>query len=89
MIVEWLLDLVVQFVQWVMSLFSELALPDWASPTSDLATFIGYGASLGAWVPWATMAAVVGSVLLVYVVGFGVKLARQIIAHVPAFGGAG
>jgi hypothetical protein len=46
-------------------------------------------ASLGVWINWAAVAGAVGVALSVWLVCLGIKIVRAIIAHIPAFGGAG
>lgn len=90
MIVEWFLDLVSTVIDWFFGLFDGLSVPTWIkSPPGYVHDFFGSFASLGAWVPWAVIGSVVALVLGVYGVGFVVKVVKQILAHVPAFGGAG
>lgn len=90
MIVEWFLDLVIGFVNWFLELFEPLSVPSWlAAPSGDMAAFVSNVSSMGVWVPWGLLASVVASVIGVYVVTFTVKLIKQILAHVPAVGGAG
>lgn len=90
MIVEWFLDLVEVVVEWFLGLFDGLDIPDWiTTPSGDIALFVSNIESMGVWVPWDVMAVVVAGVIGVYVTTFIVKLVKQILAHVPAFGGAG
>lgn len=90
MIVEWFLDLVVTVAEWFFSLFDGFEIPDVvASPTGSIATLAGNVQAMGVWVPWAVVAGAVGASLGVWAVMFVIKLVKQILAHVPAFGGAG
>lgn len=90
MIVEWFLDLVQGVVEWFLGLFDSLEVPEWlTTPPPEIYTFFGNMQSMGVWVPWTLMGGVLAAVLSVYVIGFIAKLVKQILAHVPAFGGAG
>ena len=90
MIVEWFLDLVMGFVDWFLGLFDDWELPSiFSSPPSEIYTVVGFVDSLGVWVPWAVITTVVVAVISVYAVMFIIKIVKQILAHVPAFGGAG
>lgn len=90
MIVEWLLDLVEIVVGWVMGLFDGLEIPDAVSnPTGTFSTLVGQAAGMGVWVPWAVIAGAVVASLGVWLVGFIIKAVKQVLAHVPLFGGAG
>lgn len=90
MIVEWLLDLADGFVAWFFRLFDGLDVPEWiAGPPAYVYDFFGTLHSLGVWVPWFVMSSVAAVVLTVYGVGFIVKIVKQVLAHVPVFGGAG
>lgn len=88
MIIEWFLDLVMTVVDWFFSLFEGWELPD-LSPPDELLTLYSVISGSGVWVPWAAIALSVGSVIGVWVVMFIVKVIRQLLAHVPLFGGAG
>lgn len=90
MIVEWLFDLVATVVDWFFSLFNGLEVPSWLStPPSDLALFVSNFSSMGVWVPWDILAAVISAVVAAYASLFIVKLVKQVAAHIPGFGGAG
>lgn len=89
MIIEWLLDRVLDFVTSFFELFDDLEIPEWLTPSGQIASFFGNFYSVGVWIPWAVMGAVVSAVVVTYVVTFLVKVVKQILAHIPAFGGAG
>ncbi|MDQ4213302.1 hypothetical protein [Microbacterium capsulatum] len=46
-------------------------------------------ASIGAWMPWDTLAIVFPIVMLFYIGAFVVKVFRALFSHVPLFGGNG
>lgn len=89
MILEYLLDLVLGIVEWFLGLFDDLDIPSWLSPSGQIQSFISNFASVGVWIPWTVMASVVTAVVATYSITFVVKLVKQILAHVPGFGGAG
>ena len=90
MIIEWFLDLVTGFVEWVLGLFDEFDMPvEVLSPASGFTQLAAAVNGMGVWVPWAVVAASVGLVIGFWVVMMTVKIVRQIAAHIPLFGGAG
>lgn len=90
MIVEWFLGLIETVVEWFFSLFDGFEIPSAiSSPDSAFGELLGNVHGLGVWVPWGVIAAVVGAVLLTWITMFVIKLVKQVLAHVPAFGGAG
>lgn len=88
MIVEWFLDLWANFVEWIMSFFGELELPDWfLTGTSSVLSVINNGAGLGAWVPWGIVVGAVTVTFVIWFAGFGLKFARWLIGLIPTMGG--
>lgn len=75
MIIEWLLELGLGFVSWLLDL---MVAPDGAFDfLSDVATWIGpifagiHG--MGAWVPWPIVVVVVGAIFALWIALVGVK----------------
>ena len=90
MIVEWLLDLVTGFVGWVLGLFDDWQLPtELMSPHSGIFYVYSFLTSMGVWVPWAGIGVIVTITMGCYMFLFVVKLIKNLIAHVPGFGGSG
>lgn len=46
-------------------------------------------AGMGAWVNWTVLGACVAAAVGTWLVVVGIKLVRAVLAHIPAFGGAG
>ena len=53
------------------------------------APIIAGAAQIGNWMPWGTLVVVFPIVIGFYIAAFGVKVFRQLFAHVPLFGGTG
>lgn len=90
MITEWFLGLVSTVVQFFVD-----GIPDWEVPSQvvnlddTINGFTGMLDGSGVWLPWAFMFGCIAVVVGSYVVGLTVKVVRAVLAHVPAFGGAG
>lgn len=90
MIVEWLFDIVLVIVDWFLALFDDVEIPsEVRSPTSSFSTLAANVSAMGIWVPWSVIAGAVAASLGVYAVMFIIKLVKQVLAHIPLFGGAG
>lgn len=88
MIIEWLLDLVIGVVDWFFGLFDGWEIPD-LSPPPEIASLLSFLDGMGVWVPWAVIGVSITAVLGVWGVMFLIKIVRQVLAHVPLFGGSG
>lgn len=87
MVTEAIMDLLAGFVETLLGALPEFEVPDWLATASGMATEIaGYGAGLGVWVPARLIVAVAGTLLVVWLIGFGIKLTR-IVASFLTFGG--
>lgn len=90
MIAEWFFELALLVTDWFLSLFDGFELPlTVTSPSGSIATLAANVYSMGVWVPWVVVAGAVGASIAVWGVMFVVKLVKQVMAHVPGFGGAG
>lgn len=90
MIVEWLLDLMLTVVDWLLGLVPPDFLPSFVkSPPSELSQIAAQVEGMGVWVPWGVVAVAAASSLGVWGVLFVIKVIRQLFAHVPQIGGAG
>lgn len=90
MITEALVRVALGFVAWVATLFPDWQLPDWVSSMQEtelqlLQTYHG----LGVWVDWAAMGWAISAVAATYGIGFGIRMVRALLAHIPQFGGSG
>ncbi|KRA23520.1 hypothetical protein ASD65_03100 [Microbacterium sp. Root61] len=90
MISEWFLGLAVGFVQWLAGVFGEWTPPpELTGASSAVNGIIGSLAGMGVWVAWPVLGACVGAAITAWAIVVGIKLVRAVIAHIPAFGGAG
>jgi hypothetical protein len=90
MIVEWLMQMSVGFHAWLASLFPPVDLPEWVdNPFGGLLWVVEAAAGWGVWVNVGALALIATTVLTVYAVGFGIKLVRVVVAHIPFVGGGG
>lgn len=90
MIVEWIVKAALTIVQWLVSLFPSWEVPGWLTgfdvQVNNITAQIG---GMGSWVDWVFILSVVGTVLAVYGIIFGIQMIRTGAAHVPFFGGKG
>lgn len=91
MITEFFVVLAQGFVTWLLGLLPATDNARDLIVTADnaLAPILSGAASIGAWMPWGTLAIVFPIVIGFYIAAFGVKVFRQLFAHVPLFGGTG
>lgn len=88
MIIEWLYSLVPGLEDWFLGLFGPADIPDWLGNVSDfLASMINSAAGLGAWVPWAFVIGVSGTLLGVWLIGLLIRVVRWLIGLIPTMGG--
>lgn len=91
MVTEWVFDVFVSLAAFVGSWFVvewEVA-PFFVNFDSTINDVLDNLSGVGAWVDWGITFTVVGAVVLAWIVGLGVKLVRQIAAHLPVIGGSG
>lgn len=88
MIIEWLLDVALSVVEWVIGLFGQDAPPDWLGQIAGLlGTLFAAVAGLGVWVPWALVITVFGGLMLLWLTGFLIKGVRWLLSWVPVLWG--
>ena len=89
MITTWIIQTGTGFVGWIASLWpSDWEVPSWASGfMTTFAAIYTNVANLGAWVPWAILFGVVGSVIGVWLIGFLAKGLRWLVSWIPFMGG--
>ncbi len=90
MITTWLLSIGTNVAAWVATLFPTWTPPTWLSGLD--ATVNGFFANfngVGAWVNFTIPLIVVAAVLVVWVIGIGIKLIRAAVSYIPFFGGSG
>lgn len=90
MITQWLIDMTLQVLSWVGSLF-----PAWDPPTQLTSMTQGVNdvlsgmAGFGTWVDFPTLTVCVLVQIATWVVVVLIALVRAVAAHIPLFGGAG
>ena len=91
MITEWLMSIGVLVSNWFASLWpTDFQVPDFIVNLDTMINDILANLSgVGVWADWVFILAVVGVVLVVWLLALGVKVLRAIAAHIPFFGGAG
>lgn len=89
MIVSFFLDVALGLAGWVLDMFpADFEVPEWLTGFAVLVNEIfGNAVGMGAWVPWPFVLLVIGSVLTMWAIGFGIKFARWLIGLVPTMGG--
>ncbi|MGO2655220.1 MAG: hypothetical protein ACTH93_05235 [Pseudoclavibacter sp.] len=89
MITQWFLDAVGVFVSSVLGVFSWVQLPDvLVHPSGVISDMVSGTASLGVWIPWATLLVTVPIVLMSWLGGLGFRIFRALLSHVPGLGGS-
>lgn len=87
MITQWIGEFFSALVNFVLGLLPTVSPPSWLTDGSGyLATIWGYGAGLGAWIPWSLVGVVFAAVLVCIGIGFGIKVVR-IVASFATIGG--
>lgn len=90
MITEWLVKVGAGFVDWIVSLFPTLALPDGLVHLDDSVNgILAMGDGLGAFFDWTALGLLAAIPLTVWVAGLLLKGTRALLAHIPLIGGKG
>lgn len=90
MIVEWIMQLSAGFLDFVADWFPPLDLPEWIEhPFDGVEAIASVVVGANTWIDVAFVGGVAVVALGAYVAGFVVRLARALIAHIPAIGGGG
>lgn len=90
MIAEFFLGLVSVMGTFLIGLMPEDETADLASSASGIvATVVSNGSGLSIWFPWAVAAACAVTVGGAWLALFVVKIIRQLMTHIPFFGGTG
>jgi len=90
-IVEWIMGLGSGISGWIASLFpTDFEVPPFLANLDTMINDLLEGLTgIGAWVDWVFIIATVSVVIGVWLLAFGVKIIRAIVAHAPFVGGAG
>lgn len=89
MITAKLLDFLGALVSFVTGLLPTMPVPGWVDGASGhLTTILGYGAGLGAWIPWQIAGIVFGSLMIALGISFGIKVARIVASFLTLGGGS-
>jgi hypothetical protein len=90
MIIEFFLGLVTWIGQFVIGLLPEDDSDQIVQSASDaLAGVVGLGSGVSVWIPWTVIVYAAGFTFTAWLALFIVKIIRQLIAHIPQFGGTG
>jgi hypothetical protein len=89
MVTEAIFGFFVNLFDWLLGTLPEVQVPDWLNATSAAAgTVFGYAQSMGVWFPSGLALTVVGTLMGIWVVSFGIKVARMILSLFTAGGGS-
>lgn len=91
MIVEWFIDLGVMVSTFIAGLFpTDWELPDFLANFDTMINGVLSSIDgIAVWIDWQFVLGTVLVVLSVWGIALGVKIIRQIITHIPQFGGNG
>jgi hypothetical protein len=88
-IVVWALSPIYAFFMLIVGWLPTDPPPSWVSDANGLLSQIwGWGAGLGAWVPWQLIGVVVAAVLACALIGFLIKIVRIVASFLTLGGGS-
>lgn len=74
----------------ILTLFPSVSLPDGLTGAMEnFTSLLGNVSGIGAWFPFELAFICMGVLLAVWLAGFGAKLVRVILSHIPGVGGKG
>lgn len=90
MVTKWILDVVTDFIAWVLGLFPSVDVPVWMTTTvpDALATLNGYLVAIDAWLPFAHAATALLLVLAALTAAVALKGVRIVASFLTAGGGS-
>ena len=89
MVTDAILNLFSTIIGSLLGALPTITVPGWLSSASGFAsTIAGYGSGLGVWIPAGLIMTVAGALLLAWLAGFGVKLARIVASFLTLGGGS-
>lgn len=89
MITEWVLGVGGWLLHALLSALPTVTVPSWLSGSdSAFASVFQAAGSMGVWFPSTLVIAVLGGVLALWVVGFGIKIVRIVASFFTAGGGS-
>lgn len=75
--------------EWLLGTMPEIQVPEWLNSTSGMVgTVFGYASSMGVWFPSGLAVAVAGTLLSVWLVSLGIKVARMVLSLFTGGGGS-
>lgn len=89
MISDWMIDVALGFALWFLDLLPPIHLDPQFLDGSYLQLVLDWFDGLGVWVVWPVVVLCVSTVAGTWLLGFGVKALRALIAHIPFVGGKG
>lgn len=89
MITAAVLDVLTMILMALLDALPDTEVPDWVNTGANfIPQVFNFAGSMGVWFPWATLGIVTAAVIGVWLVSFGIKVARIIISHVTGGGGS-
>ncbi len=89
MIVSLFLELIGAVIDGMLGLIPDVDVPSWLSDRNALlTTALGWVSGLGAWFPFGLAGAVIGTLFVLIVVSFGIKVIRIALSYATLGGGS-
>lgn len=89
MITEWVLGAGGSLLSWIFGALPVVAVPSWLSSGSGaMSTVFQAAGSMGVWFPTGLLVTVLTAVLVMWLVGFVVKVTRMVLSLFTAGGGS-
>jgi hypothetical protein len=74
---------------WLLGSMPQVQVPDWLNATSGMVgTVFGYATSMGVWFPSGLAVTIAGTLLAVWLVSLGIKVARMVLSLFTGGGGS-
>ena len=90
MITDAILQFITDIFDWLLGTLPHVEVPTWLSSVSSFAgTVFGYANSMGVWFPSALVFTVVGTLLGVWLISYGIHVLRMIVSLFSGGGGKG
>lgn len=88
MITDAVLDYFFALIGSILDLLPQVTVPSWMSAGGPISKVFTYAGQMGAWFPMSEAVTIVGALLGVWVVGFGIKVTRIILSFLTFGGGS-
>lgn len=88
MITDAILSLLTSMITWALGVLPTVPVPSWLDPTDSVfATAFRYADSMSKWFPTALVMAVLGTLMLIKLTGFSIKIVRIVASFLSGGGG--